>query len=112
MEIVGVIGNIKIQDVGDSQVANISVATNYIYKTRNGEAQVETTWHNIVAWKGKFIADFNELEKGKHISVTGRIRVREYTASDGGQRQSFEIIANKLEVVTLNEEINIKAPIV
>ena len=32
IEIQGIVGNVRIQDVADSKVANFSVATNYAYK--------------------------------------------------------------------------------
>ena len=89
----------KIEDVGDKQVARFSLATNYIYKGRDGNPVIETTWHNVVAWSGKNIADFALLSKGAPVSVTGRLRAREYLDSEGNQKQILEIVANKMEIV-------------
>ncbi len=43
IEIRGNVGNVNILKVGESRVAHFSVATNYAYKDRNGEAVIETT---------------------------------------------------------------------
>lgn len=99
IELRGNIGNLKIQDVGDKQVARFSLATNYIYKGRDGNPVIETTWHNVVAWSGRNIADFALLSKGAPVSVTGRLRAREYLDSEGNQKQILEIVANKMEIV-------------
>jgi hypothetical protein len=99
IELRGNIGNIKIQDVGDTQVARFSLATNYIYKGRDGNPVIETTWHNIVAWKGKGIVDFGTLCKGAPVTVGGRLRSREYNDSEGNLRQVMEVLANRVELV-------------
>lgn len=99
IELRGNIGSLKIQDVGDNQVARFSVATNYIYKGRDGNPVIETTWHNVVAWGGRNIADFSSLSKGTPVLVAGRLRSREYTDSDNNLKQIMEVVANKLEIV-------------
>ena len=40
IEIKGKIGNVRITDFEDGQSANLSVATNYIYKSRDGNAVI------------------------------------------------------------------------
>lgn len=52
IEIRGNVGNVNILKVGDARVAHFSVATNFAYKGRNGEPNIETTWHNVTAWEG------------------------------------------------------------
>ena len=44
IEIRGNVGAVRLQVVGNSRVAKISVATNYVYKGRDGEPVIETTW--------------------------------------------------------------------
>ena len=39
----GIIGNARIQNIGDTQMARFSVATDHIFKNRSGEAVCETT---------------------------------------------------------------------
>lgn len=99
IEIKGTIGNVRIQDVADNKVANFSVATDYVYKSKNGEIIIETTWHNVVAWEGGQIQDLSQLKKGSFVHVCGRLRNRKYLASDGSERTVCDILAGSLRVV-------------
>lgn len=46
IEIRGNVGAVRLQVVGNSRVAKISVATNYVYKGRDGEPVIETTCYS------------------------------------------------------------------
>lgn len=86
IEIRGIIGSIRVQNVGNTKVSNISVATNYGYTSRDGSAVIETTWHYITAWEGKDIQNLDQLKKGSFVHVIGRLRNRKYTTPDGIER--------------------------
>ena len=45
----GNVGNVKLQNVGNSEVIRFSLATNYAFKGKDGNPVIETTWHNITA---------------------------------------------------------------
>lgn len=96
IELRGNVGNIRISAAGSGQVARFSLATNFLYKNRDGEAVVETTWHNVVAWNTKGMPDFSLITKGCPVYVCGRLKSSKYTGSDGVERQSYEVVANKL----------------
>ena len=49
IELRGNVGNIRVQAVGENEVANFSLATNFAYKSKDGTPVIETTWHNITA---------------------------------------------------------------
>ena len=60
----GIIGNARIQNIGDTEMARFSVATDHAYKNRSGEAVIETTWHQVTAFLGKLVAlDYLTVEK-------------------------------------------------
>lgn len=100
IEIRGNVGNVNILKVGDSRVAHFSVATNFAYKGRNGEPNIETTWHNVTAWEGnKGIPSLDIIAKGFPVYVVGRLRSQKYTASDGTEKTSMEVIASSVEAV-------------
>ena len=99
IELRGNVGNIRISAAGSGQVARMSLATNFMYKNRDGEAVVETTWHNIVAWSGKGMPDFTAITKGAPVYVTGRIRTSRFTGSDGTEKTVYEVVASKIEVL-------------
>ena len=42
----GIIGNARIQTIGDTEMARFSVATDHAFKNRSGEAVIETTCYN------------------------------------------------------------------
>ena len=98
IELRGNVGNIRISAAGSGQVARMSLATNFMYKNRDGEAVVETTWHNIVAWSGKGMPDFNRIGKGTPLYVCGRLKSSRYTGSDGAEKQIYEVIASKITI--------------
>lgn len=43
IELKGNVGNVKVQTVGDNEVARFSVATNYVFKGKDGQPVIETT---------------------------------------------------------------------
>lgn len=96
----GHIGSVKFQAVRGSNMARFSVATNYIYKDAQGYCVIETGWHNVVAWEGDDIHNLDKLTKGDAVEVVGRLRNQRYTASDGEERYSTEILARTINVIT------------
>lgn len=97
IEIRGRIGqDPKITRVADKSVARFCVATNEIFKDRNGELREETTWHNVSAWDDRSQMELSRLKKGDMVSVTGRVRNVRYTTSEGEDRYFVEIVANRL----------------
>ena len=95
----GFVGNVRIMDVQDRKVANFSVATNYAFKNSNGEAVIETTWHNVTAWSGCKSADITAIRKGIAVEVEGRIRANRYTGSDGESRVIYEVLARDVKIL-------------
>lgn len=105
IELLGVVGrDAKITTVGDNAVAHFSMATNYAYKDKDGNAIVETTWHNIRAWRGRKMPALEDIKGGTWLHVKGRMRNIRYTADDGSQRTSFEVLAGEIEIVDPKKE--------
>ncbi len=98
IEVQGKIGNVRVNNYNESQVANFSVATNFLYHSKDGDV-IETTWHNVVAWEGKNMPNFEKLEKGTTVNVVGRLKSNKYTSADGTEKVFYEIIANKLNII-------------
>ena len=99
IEIQGIIGSVYIKNFGNAKCANFSVATDYCFKSQDGSAVIETTWHRVVAWEGNLIKNLDQLQKGYGVHVIGRIRSQKYIAADGTERTSFEILASKVELM-------------
>ena len=95
----GIIGNARIQNIGDTEMARFSVATDHAFKNRSGEMVVETTWHQVTAFKGERMPDFSALVKGAGVEVKGRLRNNRYTLPNGEVRNLMEILANQITVL-------------
>ena len=95
----GIIGNARIQNIGDTQMARFSVATDHIFKNRSGEVVCETTWHQCTAFKSEKMPDFSTLVKGAGVEVKGRLRNNRFTDSNGVERTITEILASQVSVI-------------
>ena len=99
IDIRGIVGSVFVKSIGNTKVANISVATDYGYTTKDGSSVIETTWHYVTAWEGKDIQNLDLLKKGSFVYVYGRLRNRKYTAADGTERIAYDIVAKKVEII-------------
>lgn len=99
VELRGKVGNVRLNSMEDAQVANFSLATNYVYKQKDGTPVIETTWHNVVLWSGRERRDLSFIKKGVSLHVNGRIRLSHYLANDGTERSIYEIFASSVEPV-------------
>ena len=99
IELRGIIGSVYVKDFVNAKVANFSVATNHCYTAKDGCQVIDTTWFRIVAWESDTIKKLDQLQKGAAIHVIGRVRMQRYTAADGSERSTCEILASKLEIV-------------
>lgn len=95
----GIVGNARIQNIGDTEMARFSVATDYAFKNRSGEAVIETTWHQIVAFKNNKMPDFSTLVKGAGVEIRGRLRNNRFVDTNGNERTVMEILANQITVL-------------
>ena len=72
-------------------VANFTVATNEVWKDKDGQKQEHTEWHRVVAF-GKLAEICGEhLRKGKQIYAEGSIRSRTYKDREGAEKTAVEI---------------------
>lgn len=96
IELQGHVGTVRINEHNGKRVANFTLATELLYKSREGVAAAEIMWHNVVVWEGKEIPDIDRICKGIPVNVTGRLRLNRYTSADGVEKQFYEVLANKL----------------
>ena len=96
IELQGYVGTVRTNEFNGSKVANFTMVTEFMYKSREGNIVSESTWHNIVAWESSQISDLDKIVKGMPVNVTGRLRVSRYTSADGIEKQYHEVMANKI----------------
>ena len=77
-------------------VANFRVATNYSYRTAEGEERTETEWTPIVAWRGLAEACTSYLRKGSRVYVEGRLKTRSWTDDAGQTHYRTEVQAESV----------------
>lgn len=80
---------------GGQAVANISLATNERWTSKEGKAQEATEWHRIVVW-GKLAEVCGEhLSKGRTAYFEGKLKTRTWE-KDGDKRYTTEVQANQV----------------
>src|SRR6185369_12518628 len=77
-------------------VASFSVATNRVYKDRDGKKQEQTDFHNVVVF-GRQADTINQyLKKGSSAFVEGRMQTRSWE-KDGKKNYRTEVIADRVQ---------------
>ena len=82
--------------VGETKVAEWTMATNDTWKDKNGEKQERTEWHTCKAWVRLADLAVNYLNKGSQVYVEGAIETRSWE-KDGAMRYKTEIKVFKIE---------------
>jgi len=80
-------------------VANFSIATNQVYRDKNGENQDTTEWHNIVAWNKLAEVAEKVLKKGRLVYVEGRLQTRQWEDKEGNTRYTTEVRADNMTLL-------------
>jgi single-strand DNA-binding protein len=80
-----------------------SVASNKRFQV-NGEWQEETSFFNVVAWRGIAEQAAAVLEKGMPVVVKGRLEQRSWETTEGEKRYNIEIVADAIAVNTFGIE--------
>jgi len=76
-------------------VVTFTLATNEVWRDKNGDKQGRTEWHNIVAFGpvGDICAQY--LKQGSLCYLEGKIQTTRWTPANGGdERQITQIVAN------------------
>jgi len=77
-------------------VCSFSIATNRNWTTDTGEKKDEVEFHRIVAWAKLAELCSQFLVKGRKVFVEGRLTTRSWTAQDGTQKQTTEIVISDM----------------
>ena len=89
IELVGRVGRVSEQVVGNERLVRFSLAVCTAYKGREYSV-AETTWFNCTYWGNCTI------EKGQEIHLDGTMRGQTYTTPEGESRQYFEVKVNRI----------------
>ena len=78
-------------------VTSFSVATNRVYKDKNGVKQESVDFHNIVTFARQAEVVAQYLRKGSPVYVEGRIQTRSWDDKDGTKKYRTEIVADTIQ---------------
>lgn len=78
-------------------VVSFGMATNRVWKDKQGEKQEEAQFHNIVVF-GRQAEIVNQyLTKGSLALIEGRIQTRSWDGKDGSKQYRTEIVAETIQ---------------
>jgi single-strand DNA-binding protein len=78
-------------------VASFSIATNRVWKDKNGVKQENTDYHNIVVFGRQADTASAYLKKGAMAYVEGRLTTRSWDGPDGKKNYRTEVIADTIQ---------------
>ena len=91
--------DVEVRNTATGQtVAAISIATNRFWKDKSGQRQDQTEFHNVVLWGRLAEIAGQYLSKGQEAFIEGRLQTRKYTAKDGTERRTTEIVAENMQL--------------
>ena len=79
------------------QVASFSVATNRVWKDKEGKKQEASDFHNVVVFGRQAETVSQYLKKGSSVLVEGRIQTRSWDGQDGQKKYRTEIVADRVQ---------------
>lgn len=78
------------------QVCSFSLATNRVYKDRDGNRQEASDFHNIVVFGRQAETSAQYLKKGAGAFVEGRMQTRSWD-KDGQKQYRTEVVADRVQ---------------
>lgn len=79
-------------------VCNFSIATNRVYRDRDGKKQEQTDFHNVVVFGRQADTVAQYLKKGSSAYVEGRMQTRSWDDKTSGEKKyRTEIVAERVQ---------------
>ncbi|MBO4719011.1 MAG: single-stranded DNA-binding protein [Prevotella sp.] len=99
VELQGIVGNAKAYPMaGGLNVVRFSLATDYCYRSKDGMAVIDTTWHSISMLETK-PNELDWIQKGTALHLTGRLRCVKFCDSNGIDRSVTEVVAEDIHSI-------------
>ena len=84
---------------GNMAVAQIGVAINRRFKTKEGETKDETTFVDCEAWGRTAEVMQQYLGKGKPVFIEGRLKLDQWQDKEGGNRSKLKVVIESFEFI-------------
>ncbi len=103
VQLIGSLGqDPEIKTFDNGKMARFSMATNEVYRNKQGEKITETQWHNVVAWGNTATILEKYVRKGDKVGIEGKLVTRQWEDKDGQKRYITEVVAN--DVLMLSQK--------
>lgn len=79
------------------KVCSMGVATNRVWKDKNGVKQESADFHNIVIFGRQAETVAQYLKKGSSVLVEGRMQTRSWESKEGEKKYRTEIVADRVQ---------------
>jgi len=84
-------------------VANIGLATNRQYQTKDGERREEVTFVDCEAWGRQAEVMAQYLSKGRPVMIQGRLKLDSWQDKDGGNRSKLKVVVENFQFLGSRE---------
>jgi single-strand DNA-binding protein len=79
-------------------VTNFSIATNRVYRDRDGKKQEQADFHNIVVFGRQADTAAQYLKKGSSVYIEGRMQTRSWDDKASGEKKyRTEVVAERVQ---------------
>lgn len=80
-----------------AQVCSFGIATNRVWRDKDGNKQEQAEFHNIVVFGRQAETCAQYLKKGSSAIIEGRIQTRSWDSPEKGKQYRTEIVADRVE---------------
>lgn len=84
---------------GNQSVAEIGLAVNRRYRTKEGEDREETTFVDCEAWGRTAEVMKQYLSKGRPVFIEGRLKLDQWTDKDGQKRSKMRVVIESFQFI-------------
>lgn len=85
-------------------VCTLGIATNRNWTLDSGEKKEEVEYHRVIAWNKLAEICGQFLSKGSKVYVHGRLATKLWTAKDGTQKSTTEIIIDDMIILSSKKD--------
>lgn len=104
VQLIGRVGNPpEVKTVGQSHVANFSLATNERWTDKQGQKQESTEWHRVVAWGKTAELIGKYVQKGDPIYIEGKLKTEKWEDKDKVTHYTTKVIVSNVQFLGKGE---------
>lgn len=89
---------VRTLDMG-ATVCNFSLATTERFRTKEGNYEDKTEWHNIVMWRSLAEVAAKYLRKGSTVYLEGKLTTRSWDGPDGQKKYKTEVEVSEMTML-------------